>query len=647
MMRDPVVNWWEVDLGKEIPLTHVVIYMRDSARSEGYRPLNAASFSVLDHERNSVASCQMEVKSSDEKITIPLDEAYFHQCDLSTRFGAKSDSPGNIFARAEGILRFVVPDPKALANGSTTLSALEGRILRTRPLSRGTGDYAIPLQGKGYYTVTATAAYDGGLVLTKKTSAAVIGEPPDRQIRLKSVFGVQGGGRALIELGAAWSWTGIMMHHVKKSGSGYEWLPTYASRIKNGKLDLSPEVNNVVLFNWLPEFLQSVPASQRGNSPTSPPNDYGEFIRFIKWVTSAIPDFVKYVGPIAEPSWSFKGSPEELARYHEVIAKTVREVRPDIRIIGPMMSPGNSTSLESIKVLDKLGLFTHLDGISINPYLVDWPTPVRSRMPEADFIEFVDEVIRYFASTGRPDYPVYITEFGWYVPNHVDELTRARYYSRAAILLAMRPTIKMANFFSLGGGGGFSYLNSDGTPRPTYPAMAQTFRWLSNSSAGVSTKLAPTLHLAAFKKGNGGGITLWDTKRDSVVNVPIRSIKRIQDMMGRNVVNRNGQLIISQSPLFLDLPDDSLLSCLSSAATTPAVKLTPGQSADIGYFDDVIVPAAFLRRGKTITVPSNIDPGEYRVLGKANGKWRMVTLTISTPTTERNRKTNAPVAGIL
>ena len=626
-MRDPGINWWEVDLGKEIPLTHVVIYMREYRMTGGYRSLNGASFSVIDHEKNAVASCQLEVGASDDKITIPMDEAYFLQRDLSTRFGFKAIPPRNIFAGPQGSLSLVVPKAETMAKGVVTLYDLEGRVLQKLNLTRGTENYALPLPGKGHYKITATATYDGDLVLSKETSAAVIGKPLDDHRRLKSIFGVQGKGRVLTELGAAWSWAQIMTHQVSKSGSGYEWTPQFALRIKNGKLDLSPDVNWVIMFTYLPEFLQSVPRSQRGNSPTSPPHDYEEFIRFIEWAISAIPDFAKYVAPIGEPSHSFKGSPEELARYHEVIARTVRAVRPDMRIIGPMMSPGNKASIESIKELDQLGMFAHLDGISINPYVV---TPFRSKMPEADFIEFVDEVIRHFASTGRPDYPVYLTEFGF--GTEAGELTQARYSSRAALLLATRPTIKLANFFLLGGDGwGYSYFNSRGAPRPVYTAMAHVFRWLSGCSSGVSTKLTPTLYLAAFKKDEGERLAIWDLESESVLKVPLHAIDRIQDMIGRNIVGSEGRLSITQSPLFLDLSGDSLLPCLSSATSAPDIKLTPGQSADIGPFEDVFLPAAFFHRGQTITAALNIDLGEYRILGKTRGAWRMISIAVSAP----------------
>ena len=630
MMRSPTGNWWEVDLGQEVPLTHVVIHMRPTAYCEGYRPLDGASFSILDRERNLVASCQMEANASEDVITIPMDKAYFHERDLSSRFRAVSDSPGNIFARAAGILRLIVPDPTAIVNGSAVLGEPDGRVLRTIPLSRGTGEYAIPVQDKGYYTLTATVTYEGGLVLTETTSAAVIGEPLDNATRLNSVFGIQGGGPAFIDLGAAWSWTGVMTHHVKKGVAGYEWLPAYASRIKNGKLDLSPQVNNFVLFHYLPEFLQSVPPSERGNSPTSPPNDYEEFVRFIRWITSVIPDFVKHVGPIGEPSWSFKGSPEELARYHEVVAKTIREVRPDIRIIGPMMSPGNSTALESIKVLDKLGMFAHLDGISINPYTVDWPTPLRSRMPEADFIEFVDAVISHFASTGRPDYPLYLTEFGWYVPGHVDELTRTRYSCRAAILLATRPVIRMVNLFSLSGGGGFSYLNADGTPRLVYAAMAHTFRWLGGCENGTAIGLTPTLYVAVFRHNDAGKAAVWDTAGNSGLRMPGNSVQRMEDMLGRTVRVDGGTITAGPSPVFINLRDD-YLPRLFSSAVVPERGATPGGSVDVSHVDEFLMPDCFSIRDDAATLVPGTPPGAYRFIGKANGTWRLFRCDVSGP----------------
>jgi len=629
MMRSPGGNWWEVDLGSEVPLTRVVIFMRDAARAEGGRPLDGATLSLLDRARKPVASCQLAVTAAEEKVTIPMDPAYFRYRDLCARLIVTSDPPGNIVAHERGNLRLVAPEPDALAGGSVLLKDLEGRTVRTIPLSRGVANYRIPLDRKGYYTVAATANYDGNLVVARQTSAVVVGEPLDDRTRLGTIFGVEGSaGEPFFDLGAAWSYTGIYTHHVRRNGQGYEWLPT-ATMIKNGVLDVSPRVNNVAMLCWLPEFMQSVPAAERGNSPTSPPKDYTEFVRFITWVTSAIPDFVKYVAPIGEPSWSFKGTPEELARYHEVVADTIRKVRPDIRIIGPMMSPGNSISIESIKTLDKLGLFAHMDGVSLNPYVVNWPTPFRSRMPEADFIEFVDQIIAYFVATGRPDYPVYLTEFGWYVgPGHVDELTRTQYSVRAAILLATRPTIKMANFFALGGGGGFSYLNTDGTPRPVYPAMAQTFRWLADCSNGRCIRLTPTSYLAAFRKGGGAGITLWDTKGDAIISVPIRSVTRIQDLMGRDVARKDGRLTAGPSPLFFDVTDASLAACFAAPATAPVIPLIPGKATDIGSFDAMVIPEALVRRGTTITAAPNAEPGEYRLIGKTRGTWRMIIFTI-------------------
>ena len=130
-----------------------------------------------------------------------------------------------------------------------------------------------------------------------------------------------------------------------------------------------------------------------------------------------------------------------------------------------MMSPGNQPGIDHMKTLIQLGLFQHLDGAAINPYVVDWPKPFRSRMPEADFIDFVDAIIHCFAEANLTDYPIFVTEFGWAVPVHVSEEQRSCYSARAALLLATRPTVQVANFFSLGGGGYFSFLNRDETPR--------------------------------------------------------------------------------------------------------------------------------------------------------------------------------------
>ena len=102
-------------------------------------------------------------------------------------------------------------------------------------------------------------------------------------------------------------------------------------------------------------------------------------------------------------------------------------------------------------------------------------------------VRYFVNVIGHFAATGRPDYPVYLNEFGFGTED--GELTQARYSARAAILLAQRPAIKLANFFLLGGDGwGYSYLNSAGTPRPVYPAMAHAFtmpRRTSSASASL------------------------------------------------------------------------------------------------------------------------------------------------------------------
>jgi hypothetical protein len=221
-----------------------------------------------------------------------------------------------------------------------------------------------------------------------------------------------------------------------------------------------------------------------------------------------------------------------------------------------------------------------------------------------------------------------MTEFGYYSPTHVNELDKARYSCRAAILLATRPTIKMANFFCLSGGGGFSYLNADGTPRPVYPAMANVFRWLSDCSAGTVEKLAPNLYSAAFKKGSATGIALWDTKSDSSVHIPVSTVKNARDIMGRNIQIVNSRISTSPSPVFLEFCDDSLLSCFSAS---PAEKLNgiAGESFSIGNLKNVIMPAKFVVDGSKIKADLNAEPGEYRILRKFKGLWQLVLIEIS------------------
>ena len=621
MMRDPARNWWEVDLGVETALTHVVITMREYRMTGGYRSLNGAMFAILDRQRNTVESCQLEVGAADEQLAIPMDENYFHRREIATRFGIESDSPRNVIAADAGQLRLIVPDSDQLTAGSVTVGDLEGRELQAIQLARGKGEYAIPLPARGHYTVAATVTYDDGLVVSKERSAAVVGELLDSRLRLNSIFGVQGKGPELVQLGAAWSWAQILTHHFSRTASGYDWGPQMALRIRDGKLDLSPEINWVVMFTYLPEYLQSIPHAGRGYAQTSPPNDYDEFRRLIRAATALIPEYARWVAPVPEPSHSFTGDAEALARYHRVAAEAVREVRPDIRVIGPMMSPGNAAALESIAELDEYGLFDDMDGISINPYVVE---PFRSRMPEADFIEFVDAVIAHFASTGRPEYPVYLTEFGFgYDADNPRELAQARYSSRAAILLASRSNVRLANFFLLGGDGwGYSYFHADGTPRPVYPAMAQAFRWLAGSEPVAAIRLAPTLHLAAFARGGHAGLAVWDTAGESVLAVPVRLIARIQDMMGRDITAHAGRLTAGKSPVYLSLSDDALLSCLASGQSVEGGR----NSAASDRFDDVIMPQALNRDGSAITVAAKAGPGPYRFLGRSQGRWRLVTI---------------------
>ena len=200
------------------------------------------------------------------------------------------------------------------------------------------------------------------------------------------------------------------------------------------------------------------------------------------------------------------------------------------------LSSDDRSAPTKLERLVDLGLLGSLDGLSIHAY-------VYGTKPEAEFFDRVKELKTYLSSIGKAEFPVYITEFGWTTAKGtwqepIDELTQAKYLSRAFLLLATED-IKAAVYFCQlyrnapnPGEEAFSILHQDHTPKPAFAAFANASRWLAGISQERRLVQNGDLNLALFLKGQTAAVAAWDTGGGSFLSFESEPLAA-EDMTGR------------------------------------------------------------------------------------------------------------------
>ena len=363
----------------------------------------------------------------------------------------------------------------------------------------------------------------GDFILT----AAVVGAPIPEAWRTNSVFGLWNvhGDPALIRLaGARWNRRMTAFHSVTPEqaaefgdlDSSHSSLVTrHSSRAAGGgavPYDERDGLRQVGVFSFgLPPWTMAIPEGVKMPSFGSlfyPATNWNDVARCVAAYarTHALPrDFSIYNEPLAH----FKGKPAQLADYARAVRAGLKAADPSFRVGGPGLY---SIRIRDLTAIEEGGLLESLDFLDLHAYVGGTP-------PEGEFVRKIEMLRDWLAAHGRPDMPVYLTEFGWTAAAGtwqppVDRAAQARYVARS-LALAWSEGMDALVYFALdfrtkkAGEAAFSLIDADGRPEAGYAAFAAVSRHFAASEPIGRFRLAPGVHLVAGRRDGRLQLMVW------------------------------------------------------------------------------------------------------------------------------------------
>jgi hypothetical protein len=534
----------------------------------------------------------------------------------------QSAREGNVFPDSSGEVVLQIPADAKVTGGEVLLqnelSAQIGRIA----VPNGATQVHIPLKSKGHYVLQARVTTGAG-VLMAQTSAAVIGAVPPDAERLSSSLGMAkiGGSPALLAAaGGGWDRGFLPQNAIVKNEQGeVDWAP--GTRRGEPK-----ETYNRIESVMSPPSWVVAPENRAKQSitVTYPPADWDAYRKVVRVFASSRP-WVKYFEGLNEPDANhWKGTDEELVKYHRVMRGEVHAAGLGQKVLGPCFWSIDLTHLDK---LVKLGLLDAVDGISMHSYA--------NAPPEGKWIEDIRALKAYLARQGKPDMPIFLTEYGWKSgdsdnPTPAQELTQARYAARGMSLLAAENLAASTYFvlrYEAAHDSGWSVTRADNTPRPAYTAISNVFRWLGNAQGKSLLHPTPTSYLLLFTKNHHTIAVGWDTQSTSRIALPLQPL-RAETMTGAPLTVTNQTVELSPSPIFLEFDTPAL----ATPASSPVVTITRGKALTLTNAPGLLaLPLPLRLQDKVLSAPADTLPGLYVGLQQSGGQWTQFPVQVKAP----------------
>ncbi len=539
---------------------------------------------------------------------------------LETDHKISSSKEGNVFFGENAELELAWADSERMASGEISVKDELGREIANWKAPAKEAGRKLSLPGKGFFSIAATAAYEDGRTISTISSAASVGPKLDEAVRMASRFGamrVHASESWAANLGSRLDWSFWNLNSLKLGEDGKLSAPPSAMKTAEpGKLLRFSAMNGP-----LPDWLSSRP----GSKDLYPPKDWELFEKAVELWAANCESFPDVLTVFNEPNAHWRGSQEELIRFHKSVAKAVKRARPEAKVGGPCLY---SISMPEFKRLAEGGILDSFDCVVMHAY-------VNATEPEAEFIAKIQELKAYLKEKGYGKMPLYLTEFGWNSPpgdwqKEVDILTKARYAARSMILCAQQDIDGMIYFCgrwtTSNGISGYNIVNADYTPQPAYAALAQVFRIFADVKGGGQwLKLTPRVNWIAFKKGPGSLVALWDNDGESSFELPIAP-RAAFDMTGRPIALDGLKIAISQSPSYL-LFDDPKLAKLP---VEDAGAILPGDELNLRA-EEIIPPKGMAASAGGVQTQIENAAGGYCALIKRGGELRAASFRMEDP----------------
>jgi hypothetical protein len=537
----------------------------------------------------------------------------------------ESDRVAHVFPAEAGQVRVVVAMPAGLVSGEVTVADEEGRVSTTLPITSTSRTVNVDLPTRGYYAIATEAKFRDGFICRKRTSAAVIGPPiPDAQ-RMRSCFGTQYNSHNLGTLaGARWLRSYILPGYAKYHKAAKAGFPVPAGQNQ-------PRAKDTMIWCLInqPAWLQDRSKYPEGGGML-PMKDRKLFRELLRYIIRTYPTKIECIESCNEPGGKWRGTMQEFVDYHADITAAAHSIDPSIRVIGPSICGLDPPRMQFLRKLVDKGLLNNITGLAIHAY-------VNAMAPEGDFIERIRMLKRYLASVGKPDMPIYVTEYGWTIPpgdwqSPVEPVTQARYCARSLILLQTEG-IEAIVWFKLASGhtlklpaSGYGLTNPDYTPRPSYAAFANTVRCLTGADGpGKVLRVAASTYLALFGRKDRTVAVAWDAAGRSEVFLPPPWVAA-RDMMGRPLpAGKDGIVTVNGSPVFVELPGRGF----RDMEVRKPIRVIRGRSASLPFGPTWAPKPLAVREGRLI-VPGDTPAGQYLLLGRQEKAWQAAPVEVVT-----------------
>lgn len=264
--------------------------------------------------------------------------------------------------------------------------------------------------------------------------------------------------------------------------------------------------------------------------------------------------------PFVDPIDPNGVTPAQYVNFVGNVASAMRAVDPNVKIIGPAVSPLSGFAPDYLKAWFVAGLLNHVDAVSLHPYT--WQGP-----PE-QIVQMYDDVRSWMQYYGGQVKPIVTSEVGWYTTpatNGVSYQTQADYLARYHLINLSQGVLGSVQYTFRdlthpdpqdpeNSYGVMDVLDTEPTladAKPAYFAVQQLAQALDGKQFSARMDNGNSNDWLLVFNGPGGVQTLaaWTTNGSHNVNFP-----------------EWGNLQLTGSPIYVTIPEPGGLVLLSIGA---------------------------------------------------------------------------------
>lgn len=514
-----------------------------------------------------------------------------------------------------------IPDPENVLRATLSATDEEGRLLFTTVLPAGSPTASIVLKERGFYTLQCDLLRRDGKRRTDSATFAVTGLPLSEEIRRHSRYGI-----CLVYATPEWGKKhNFSMHYnswglseIRRNPDGSLRYQRNPGRVLNSKALF----RHAALFG-LPKFLNG----GKSDGGIYPPDDWNMLSEAVRLWARNTPDLPDVVNIFNEPTSRWKGTREELVRFHNVISEAIRKERPDLKTGGPGFS---RIKLEEFKPYVQAGILKNMDFLIMHAYV--YATP-----PEQEFIRNIMDLQDFMKTTPWAHLPIAFTEFGWCSEpgdwqKPVDELTKARYLARSMLLCTVRDIHHLmyfaAKYYPRRNQYAYSIVKPDLSPLPAMASYQALIRELASVKGGGQwIRMAPDVHFCTFRRGSETVSAAWCMTGTRELEFRGAAPVRLRSMTGTPRKTEKGKITLSPSPLYAVFPGTELAEARESAVR----KLLPETGFRLDGDALLLPPGLHCREDGSFVFRRGAPFGEYAVPVRRNGTWTIQRFELMDP----------------